>query len=211
MSCGDADCQCPRLGSGGPFRGRDSRDDSPLVFNSIRRLRWTILSNNHQHSVISRRIVNARMRGSFGGLSCRLRQPMLQRIKPCQYVLTMAPTGRASRLCWRRESFQRYALGGDVGLRIVGGRIDAGVSKPATNDGDVNACCYEPNGCRMSKGVRRNILGRQRRRSVCRGRHISSELEPHARCPQRLTVSVHKESLIIGEIGRASCWGKVLL
>lgn len=138
--------------------------------------------------------MNARMRGSFGGLSCRLREPMLQRIKPSQYVLTMAPTGSTSRFCWRGESFQRCALGGDVGLSTVRRRIDAGVSKPATDDGDVNAGCYEPNGCRMSKGMRRDFLARQRRGGFCRGRHVLSELESHARRAERLTVPVYKES-----------------
>ena len=141
--------------------------------------------------------MNARMRRSLRGLSCRLRQPMLQRVKPCQYVLAMAPTGRTTGCFWRGESFQGYTLGGDVGLRIVRGRIDAGVSKPATDDGDVNACGYEPNGCRMSKGMRRNVLAHQRRGGFCRGRHVLSELESDARRAERLTVPVYKESLII--------------
>lgn len=142
--------------------------------------------------------MNARMGGSFGGLSCRLRQPMLQRIKPSQYVLAMTPTGSTSWFCWRGESLQRYALGGDIGLSIVRGRIDAGVSKPAPDDGDINASCYEPDGCRMSKGVWRDVLARQRGRGFCRGSHVLSELESHARSAERLTVSVYKESLILG-------------
>ena len=141
--------------------------------------------------------MNAPMRWSSGGFSCRLREPMLHRIKPCQYVLPMAPTGRTSRFCRRRKSFQRYALCGDVGLGIVRGRIDAGVSKPATDDGNVNAGCYEPDGCRMSKRVRRDVFACQSRRSLRRGRHILRELKPHARCPERLTVPVHKKTLII--------------
>jgi hypothetical protein len=86
--------------------------------------------------------MNAPIRRSFGGLSCRLREPMLHCIKPCQHVLTMAPTGSTSIFCWRRKPFQRNPLSSDVGLGIVRGRINARVSKPATYDGDVNAGGY---------------------------------------------------------------------
>jgi hypothetical protein len=73
----------------------------------------------------------------------------------------------------------------------------AGVSKPAADDGDVNAGCDESDGCGMSKRVRRDVFACQSRRSLRRGRHILRELKPHARCPERLTVPVHKETLII--------------
>ena len=83
--------------------------------------------------------MNAWMKWLFGGLSCRLREPMLHRIKPCQHILTMAPTRSTSVFCWRRKPLQRNPLSRDVGLSIVGGRINARVSKPATDNGDVNA------------------------------------------------------------------------
>jgi hypothetical protein len=79
----------------------------------------------------------------------------------------------------------------------VRGRIDAGVPKPAADDGDVNAGCYESDGCGMSKRVWRDVFARQSRRSLRRGRHILRKLKPRARCTERLTVPVHKETLVI--------------
>ena len=40
--------------------------------------------------------MNAAIKMSFGGISCRLCESMLHRIEPGQHVLTMAPTGSTS-------------------------------------------------------------------------------------------------------------------
>ncbi len=70
------------------------------------------------------------------------------------------------------------------------------MSEPTANHGDVDTCRHKVDCSGVSKGVRRNLLRRQRRYGACGSLNIGGELEAHTRGTQWRAVAIHEQGFI---------------
>lgn len=70
------------------------------------------------------------------------------------------------------------------------------MTKPATDNGDVDPRRDEVYGGGVSEAVRRHMLSPQRWRGFGRRLHIGCKLEPNAGCAERLAIAVDEQPLV---------------
>jgi hypothetical protein len=80
----------------------------------------------------------------------------------------------------RSNAFKRFALGFQVGLRIVVGGVEADVPEPASYHRDIDPCRDQMYGSSVPKAVRRDVLRGQTRYDLSRSLDVFSELEADA-------------------------------
>src|SRR6516164_5114623 len=111
-----------------------------------------------------------------------------ERVEPGEHARVPLPRWEPSVWCRRSDALQRLALCFEIGLGVVVRRVEADVSEPAADDGDVDARRDEMDGGRMTEAVRGHMLRPECRRRFSRCLHVGGELEPHARCTERLAI-----------------------
>ena len=70
------------------------------------------------------------------------------------------------------------------------------MAEPTADDRDVDARRDEVHGGGVPEGVRRHMLGTQRRRGFCRSPHVGGKLEPDTRGTERFAITVDEQPLV---------------
>src|SRR5262249_28260939 len=96
----------------------------------------------------------------------------------------------------RADPFQCLSFRFEIGPGVVIGGVEAHMTKPAADDGNVDACRDEVYGGGVSEAVRRHMFNPQRRRGFARPLPIGRMLEPNAGCARRLTIAVDEQPLV---------------
>lgn len=94
------------------------------------------------------------------------------------------------------DLFQSLSLRFQIGPRVVIGGVEAHMTKPAADDGNVDTRRDEVYSGRVSEAVRRHMLNLQRWRGFGRRLHIGCKLEPNAGCAERLAIPVDEQPLV---------------
>jgi len=78
------------------------------------------------------------------------------------------------------------------------GSVQTDVPEQTADNGDIYSGGDHSNTHRVSEGMGRNVLCPERWKALRRCANVLSKLTPYAGCPERQTVTVHKNGLVFG-------------
>ncbi|GLO79872.1 hypothetical protein MACH23_32930 [Sulfitobacter pontiacus] len=117
-------------------------------------------------------------------------------IEPGEQIRVTFPSPGSTSCCRNADPFERLSLGFEVGLGVVVCRVEADMSQPASDDGDVDTRRDEMDGRRVSEAVRRHMLRTKCGCRFRRRRNVGRQLVPHARGSQWFAVAIDEDALI---------------